>query len=47
MTNSKLWEQIDRAATEVKGWPDWKKGSPVNSSTNHPPAQESQSSPKR
>jgi hypothetical protein len=31
MTNPKLWERVDQAVANVQTWPDWKKGSSVNS----------------
>ena len=47
MTNNKLWEQISKAATEVKAWPEWKKGSSVNSPSPQSHVQAAQTLAKR
>jgi hypothetical protein len=50
MTNVKLWERVDQAASKVQTWPDWKKGSAVNTRTEQelvPPPKASTDAPKR
>jgi hypothetical protein len=50
MTNVKLWEKVDQAASKVQTWPDWKKGSTVNTRTEQdplPPPKAPTAEPKR
>lgn len=40
MTDTRFWERMDKAVSNVQTWPDWKKGSTSNSRVEQQPQQQ-------